>query len=59
MICRTPDEAFQTGFNSPCEHGIHPVTECDDCRLTHAEISRLAVLLRAPGQALADQPHAA
>lgn len=46
MICRTPDEAFQAGYDAPCEHQLPDPTQCPDCRLTDAEIARLAVLHR-------------
>ncbi|MFJ5532378.1 hypothetical protein [Streptomyces sp. NPDC093261] len=45
-MCQTPEEAFRAGYEEPCEHGIHPVPECPECRLTPGEIARLAVLLR-------------
>ncbi|MEV7422817.1 hypothetical protein [Streptomyces sp. NPDC091212] len=45
MFCRTPDDAFQAGYDAPCEHGLSPV-DCEHCRLTIAEIGRLVVLLR-------------
>ncbi|MFE5369201.1 hypothetical protein [Streptomyces mirabilis] len=45
MICRTPEEAWQAGLELPCEHGVRPLPECPDCRLTEAEIADLAVLL--------------
>ncbi|MEW2636450.1 hypothetical protein AB0903_33640 [Streptomyces sp. NPDC048389] len=44
-ICRTPREAFEAGFTAPCEHGVRP-PDCARCRLTEAEIGRLAVLLK-------------
>jgi hypothetical protein len=44
-ICMTADEAFQAGFNEPCQHGTPPDV-CSRCRLTDAEIGRLVVLLR-------------
>lgn len=43
-ICRTADEAFQAGWDEPCDHGIDPA-ECSTCGLTDAEITRLVVLL--------------
>lgn len=46
-ICRTPQEAFEAGFNAPCEHGVPRPPNCPRCRLTEAEIGRLAVLLGA------------
>ncbi|MET7776250.1 hypothetical protein ABZU94_10770 [Streptomyces mirabilis] len=56
-ICRTADEAFQAGWDEPCDHG-HDPGECPACGLTDAEISRLVVLLsdlasRAPERAAA------
>ncbi|MEV7871451.1 hypothetical protein AB0P17_36370 [Streptomyces sp. NPDC088124] len=44
-ICRTPDEAFQAGWDALCEHHTSPV-DCPHCRLTDAEIGRLVALLR-------------
>lgn len=46
MICRTPEEAFEAGFNEPCEHGVPDPVDCRHCRLTDIEIGRLVVLLR-------------
>ncbi|MGW1324826.1 hypothetical protein ACWD64_20065 [Streptomyces antibioticus] len=40
------DQAFQAGFDAPCEHLVPSPVDCPHCRLTDAEISRLAVLLR-------------
>lgn len=51
-VCMTVDEAFEAGFNEPCEHGTPPA-DCPSCRLTDAEIGRLVVLLRG---AMAPQP---
>ena len=45
MICRTPEEAFQAGWDSPCEHGIPDPVDCPDCRLTPEEITCFAALL--------------
>lgn len=45
-ICRTPDEAFEAGFEEPCEHQVPDPEDCPKCRLTEAEIGRLVVLLR-------------
>ena len=45
-VCRTPEEAFEAGWNSPCEHDIADPTKCPRCRLTPAEIGRLAALHR-------------
>lgn len=44
-LCRTPEEAFRAGLEAPCEHGVHPMPACRDCRLTEAEIADYAVLL--------------
>lgn len=46
MICRTADEAWDAGYNSPCEHGIPDPNDCPECELTPAEIARLVVLHR-------------
>lgn len=43
-ICRTADEAFQAGWDEPCDHGLDP-GECSACCLTDAEIARLVLLL--------------
>jgi hypothetical protein len=51
-VVLTIDEAFEAGFNEPCEHGTPP-EDCPSCRLTAAEIGRLVVLLRG---ALTSQP---
>lgn len=45
-ICRTPDEILAAGMHAPCEHGIAPMRDCPECRLSPAEIGRLAVLHR-------------
>lgn len=45
MICRSADEAFQAGLTEPCEHD-KPPTQCADCQLTEAEMTRLLVLHR-------------
>jgi hypothetical protein len=45
-ICRTPEESAAAGWNAPCEHGVPDPTQCPGCRLTEAEIYRLALLLR-------------
>lgn len=42
----TPDEAFEAGFSEPCEHRVPDPNDCPKCRLSEAEIRRLAVLLR-------------
>lgn len=46
QICLTPDQAFEAGFSEPCEHLVPDPNDCPQCRLTEAEIRRLAVLLR-------------
>ncbi|MFI0528512.1 hypothetical protein ACH3XX_00510 [Streptomyces scabiei] len=48
-ICKTADQAFEAGFNEPCEHDTQP-DHCPHCRLTDAEIGRLVVLLRGTRQ---------
>lgn len=45
-ICRTPEEAFEAGLTEGCEHGARAAADCQRCRLTGAEIGRLAVLLQ-------------
>ena len=45
-ICLTPDEAFEVGFEEPCEHSVPDPNDCPGCRLSGDEIRRLAVLLR-------------
>ncbi|HEY5832424.1 hypothetical protein [Streptomyces sp.] len=45
MICRTADEAWQAGWDAPCEHGLGP-GDCPRCALTAEEIARLAILHR-------------
>lgn len=45
MICRTAEDAWQAGWNAPCEHG-RPLDGCDQCALTADEITRLAALHR-------------
>lgn len=45
-ICLSTDEAFEAGFNEPCEHHVSDPNACPDCRLSAAEIRRLVVLLR-------------
>ncbi|WP_155997921.1 hypothetical protein [Streptomonospora sp. PA3] len=44
-VCVTAEDAFRAGFEADCEHGDAPDV-CPSCRLTDAEIGRLAVLLR-------------
>jgi hypothetical protein len=61
MICRTPEEAFQAGWDSPCEHGIPNPVDCEHCRLKPEEIARIAALFRPYHQAraaAAEQPAA-
>lgn len=45
-ICLSPQAAFEAGFEAACEHRVPDPTTCPQCRLTDAEIRRLAVLLR-------------
>lgn len=45
-VCLTSDEAFEAGFNEPCQHGRPDPDDCSRCRLTDAEIGRLVVLLQ-------------
>ncbi|MFI2437443.1 hypothetical protein [Streptomyces sp. NPDC018693] len=45
-ICLSVDEAFEAGFEEPCQHLVPDPNDCPDCRLSAAEIRRLAVLLR-------------
>lgn len=58
---RTFEDAFQAGWDAPCEHGIPDPTECPGCRLTPEEITRLAALLgpRMRAWAAAAEQHAA
>lgn len=42
---RTFEDAFQAGWDAPCEHGIPDPVDCPRCRLTPEEITRLAILL--------------
>lgn len=46
MICRTAEEAWQAGWDEPCQHGIPDPVDCTGCRLTPTEIARLAMLHR-------------
>lgn len=41
-----PRATFLAAFHAPCEHGITPVSDCADCRLTDAEIGDLVALWR-------------
>ncbi|MFJ8153874.1 hypothetical protein [Streptomyces sp. NPDC094468] len=43
-ICRTPADAFQAGWDQPCDHGAAP-EQCHQCCLTDAEIGQLVALL--------------
>lgn len=45
-ICLSVDEAFEAGFEEPCEHQVPNPNDCPACRLSAAEIRRLVVLLR-------------
>lgn len=56
QICRTPEEAFQAGWDAPCEHNIPDITQCPKCRLTESEIARIAVLL-GPGLRASRERH--
>lgn len=53
-ICHSPQAAFEAGFAEACEHRVPDPTTCPKCRLTEAEIRRLAVLLRSELEAQAD-----
>lgn len=44
-MIRTFEEAFQQGWDEPCEHGVPDPVDCPGCKLTPEEITRLAVLL--------------
>jgi hypothetical protein len=57
-LCRTADEAFQAGWDEPCDHGSDP-GECPTCRLTDMEIARLAILLSTPTASVPAQRAAA
>lgn len=62
MMCRTFEEAFQAGWDAPCEHGVPNPVDCPRCRLTPEEIAVLVVLHRPYLQdtaATADQQPAA
>ncbi|MEU9387166.1 hypothetical protein AB0D38_42295 [Streptomyces sp. NPDC048279] len=58
-ICLTVDDAFQTGFDEPCEHQVPNPADCAKCRLTEAEIRRLAVLVNAASATSSETPAAA
>ncbi|MER6532982.1 hypothetical protein ABT215_04005 [Streptomyces sp900105755] len=58
-ICLTTDQAFAAGFDEPCEHQVPNPAECPKCRLTEAEILRLAVLVRGATSATSPAPRAA
>lgn len=61
-MIRTFEEAFQQGYDEPCEHGVPDPNDCPKCRLTPEEITRLAVLhgpyLRAMAAAAEQDPAA-
>lgn len=40
----TFEDAFQAGWDSPCEHDVPNPVDCPECRLTPEEITRLAAL---------------
>lgn len=44
-ICLTPEQAFEAGFEEPCEHLVPDPNDCPKCCLSGAEIRRLVVLL--------------
>lgn len=46
MTCRTVADAWQAGWDEPCEHGVLDLADCGHCALTMAEISRLVLLHR-------------
>lgn len=58
-ICLSADEAFDAGFEAPCEHRVPDPNDCPECRLTGDEIRRLAVLLRSDAPATVGAPAAA
>ncbi|SHI65184.1 hypothetical protein [Streptomyces sp. 3214.6] len=43
-ICRTPQEAFQAGWDETCDHDLDP-GKCRVCGLTDTEIAQLVVLI--------------
>lgn len=45
-ICLSAQEAFEAGFQEACEHRVPDPNDCPACRLSEAEIRRLAVLLQ-------------
>lgn len=53
-MCRTPEEAFQAGWDAPCEHGVPDPVDCPGCRLKPEEITRIAILFRPCLRALMD-----
>jgi hypothetical protein len=60
-MCRTPEEAFQAGWDAPCEHGIPNPVDCPGCRLSPEEITALVVLHRPylrPSDSAVSQPAA-
>ncbi|MBY8341949.1 hypothetical protein LXH13_06475 [Streptomyces spinosirectus] len=58
-ICRTADEAFEAGWNEPCDHGRANPADCPTCGLTDVEITRLTVLLSGLAPSAAAAPAAA
>ncbi|MFJ8140618.1 hypothetical protein [Streptomyces sp. NPDC096013] len=58
-VCLSVDEAFQAGFEEPCQHLVPDPNDCPKCRLTEAEIRRVAVLLRNDPLAASSTPAAA
>ena len=45
-ICLSVEQAFEAGFEEPCQHLVPDPDDCPQCRLSDAEIRRLVVLLR-------------
>jgi hypothetical protein len=45
-MCRTFEEAFQAGWDAPCEHNVPNPVDCPGCRLTPEEAAALALLHR-------------
>lgn len=43
-MIRTFEEAFQQGYDAPCEHGVPDPNDCPSCKLTPEEITRLALV---------------
>lgn len=46
MICLTAEDAWQAGWDAPCEHGVPDPNDCPRCALTAEEIARLVILHR-------------